>query len=427
MMIHTERNLYCSLQIIISDPITEMIYLCLYPVLIIQSQDYKMVCLISATDNIYPAKNFLQLQTDKLQEPVTCILSKQIIDKLKIFNIDIDNSGICLRMLLQKFPASPVKSFFIKKPGQFIRLELEKIFGRIDIVSSRYEADHFVILTLDNEERIQAKINHFCNRIRDYYLKTTVEISAGIYEIRDRSKSLRIMCDRAHLAADSIKKNHMIQVAVYDDTHRKKLIQEQMIINELDDALKEKQFKAFFQPKYDMCTDRVIGAEALVRWEHPEKGLLPPGIFIPVLEKNGYIAKVDLYIYEETCIFLKKCMDEGIPLHPVSVNLSRVGFYNPNLFQTLCEIAERYQIPRKYLELEITETAYATDSEMIFSVVEKLRQGGFRILMDDFGSGYSSLNMLKEAPVDEIKLDMRFLSAADPYGRAEETGCTDDG
>ena len=153
------------------------------------------------------------------------------------------------------------------------------------------------------------------------------------------------MCDRAHLAADSIKKNHMIQVAVYDDTHRKKLIQEQMIINELDDALKEKQFKAFFQPKYDMCTDRVIGAEALVRWEHPEKGLLPPGIFIPVLEKNGYIAKVDLYIYEETCIFLKKCMDEGIPLHPVSVNLSRVGFYNPNLFQTLCEIAERYQIP----------------------------------------------------------------------------------
>ena len=113
-----------------------------------------------------------------------------------------------------------------------------------------------------------------------------------------------------------------------------------------------------------MRTDRVIGAEALVRWEHPEKGLLLPGIFIPVLEKNGYIAKVDLYIYEEACIFLKKCMDEGIPLHPVSVNLSRVGFYNPNLFQTLCEIAERYQIPRKYLELEITETIRLRDISM---------------------------------------------------------------
>ena len=303
---------------------------------------------------------------------------------------------------------------------KFIGRELEKVFGKIDNVSSRYEADHFVILTLENEDRIQTQMKRFGDQIRDYYLKTTVEISAGIYEIRDRSKSLRIMCDRAHLAAESIKKNHMVQVAVYDDTHRKKLIQEQMIINELGDALKEKQFKAFFQPKYDMRTDRIIGAEALVRWEHPEKGLLPPGIFIPVLEKNGYIAKVDLYIYEETCIFLKKCMDEGIPLYPVSVNLSRVGFYNPKLFQTLCEIAERYQIPKKYLELEITETAYATDSEMIFSVVEKLRQGGFRVLMDDFGSGYSSLNMLKEAPIDEIKLDMRFLSAADPYERAEE-------
>ena len=303
---------------------------------------------------------------------------------------------------------------------KYIGRELEKVFGKIDNVSSRYEADHFVILTLENEDRIQTQMKRFGDQIRDYYLKTTVEISAGIYEIRDRSKSLRIMCDRAHLAAESIKKNHMIQVAVYDDTHRKKLIQEQMIINELGDALKEKQFKAFFQPKYDMRTDRIIGAEALVRWEHPEKGLLSPGIFIPVLEKNGYIAKVDLYIYEETCIFLKKCMDEGIPLHPVSVNLSRVGFYNPKLFQTLCEIAERYQIPKKYLELEITETAYATDSEMIFSVVEKLRQGGFRVLMDDFGSGYSSLNMLKEAPIDEIKLDMRFLSAADPYERAEE-------
>ena len=303
---------------------------------------------------------------------------------------------------------------------KFIGRELEKNFGRIDIISCRYEADHFVILTLESEGRIQAQMNRLCDRIRDYYLKTTVEISAGIYEIRDRSKSLRIMCDRAHLAAESIKKNHMAQIAVYDDTHRKKLIQEQMIINELGDALKEKQFKAFFQPKYDMRTDRIIGAEALVRWEHPEKGLLSPGIFIPVLEKNGYIAKVDLYIYEETCIFLKKCMDEGIPLYPVSVNLSRVGFYNPKLFQTLCEIAERYQIPKKYLELEITETAYATDSEKIFSVVEKLRQGGFRVLMDDFGSGYSSLNMLKEAPIDEIKLDMRFLSAADPYERAEE-------
>ena len=112
-------------------------------------------------------------------------------------------------------------------------------------------------------------------------------------------------------------------------------------------------------------------------------------------------------------------MDTGMPLYPISVNLSRVGFYNPDLFDILCEIADRYHVPRKYLELEITETAYTSDSKSIFTVLEQLRKGGFHILMDDFGSGYSSLNMLKEAPIDEIKLDMRFLSADDPYGRAE--------
>lgn len=288
-----------------------------------------------------------------------------------------------------------------------------------DVVGSRYEADHFVVLTAENIDEITRKVETLCKKADDYNLDIITEISAGVYEIRDPEKSLRIMCDRAHLAADSIKNNHLVQVAVYDDSHRQNLIREQRIISEMSTALNEKQFKAYFQPKYDMRNDQVIGAEALVRWEHPEKGIIPPVAFIPVFEKNGFVGKLDLYIYEETCAFLKRCMDEEIPLHPVSINLSRVGFYNPNLCSSLCEIADKYQVPRKYLELEVTETAYTNDSKAIFSVLEKLREEGFRILMDDFGSGYSSLNMLKEAPIDEIKLDMRFLSADDPYGRAE--------
>ena len=303
---------------------------------------------------------------------------------------------------------------------QFIAWELKKRCDRTESMCCRYEADHFVVLTTRDMETIQKAVNGFCELVKGYHLNISVEISAGVYLIKDRSKSFRIMCDRAHLAAESIKKNHMTRVAVYDDSHRQKMIEEQMILSEMGTAMEEKQFKAYFQPKYDMRNDHVIGAEALVRWEHPEKGLLSPGIFIPVLERNGFIGKLDLYIYEETCAFLKKCMDAGIPLYPISVNLSRVGFYDPDLFDTLCAIADKYQIPRKYLELEITETAYTTDSKSIFAVLEKLRKGGFHILMDDFGSGYSSLNMLKEAPIDEIKLDMRFLSKDDPYGRAED-------
>ncbi len=302
---------------------------------------------------------------------------------------------------------------------QFTGHELKKICDSTGSICSRYEADHFVVLTTENTDAIEEEVDIFYDRIRQYHLNISVEISAGVYLIKDRNKSFRIMCDRAHLAAESIKKNHMTHVAVYDDTHRQKLIQEQMILGEMEKAIKEKQFKAYFQPKYDMRNDHIIGAEALVRWEHPEKGLLSPGVFIPILEKNGFISKLDLYIYEETCSFLKECMDTGMPLYPISVNLSRVGFYNPDLFDILCEIADRYHVPRKYLELEITETAYTSDSKSIFAVLEQLRKGGFHILMDDFGSGYSSLNMLKEAPIDEIKLDMRFLSADDPYGRAE--------
>lgn len=312
--------------------------------------------------------------------------------------------------------------FSVKAGDQFLQYlagVIRDMSEQSGAVCTRYESDHFVMLTVEDIAQIRKQIENLSEKANAYELNLTMEISAGIYEVKEKNKSLRIMCDRAHLASDSIKNNHLVQVAVYDDSHRQNLIQEQKIISQMNEALKEKQFKAYFQPKYDMRNDEVIGAEALVRWEHPEKGIVSPGVFIPVFEKNGFIGQLDLYIYEETCEFLKKCMDEKLPLHPISINLSRVGFYNPNLCDSLCQIADKYGIPRKYLELEVTETAYTNDSRMIFSVLEMLRKEGFRILMDDFGSGYSSLNMLKEAPIDEIKLDMRFLSADDPYGRAE--------
>ena len=312
--------------------------------------------------------------------------------------------------------------FSVKAGDQFLQYlagVIRDMSEQSGAVCTRYESDHFVMLTVEDIAQIRKQIENLSEKANAYELNLTMEISAGIYEVKEKNKSLRIMCDRAHLASDSIKNNHLVQVAVYDDSHRQNLIQEQKIISQMNEALKEKQFKAYFQPKYDMRNDEVIGAEALVRWEHPEKGIVSPGVFIPVFEKNGFIGQLDLYIYEETCEFLKKCMDEKLPLHPISINLSRVGFYNPNLCDSLCQIADKYGIPRKYLELEVTETAYTNDSRMIFSVLERLRKEEFRILMDDFGSGYSSLNMLKEAPIDEIKLDMRFLSADDPYGRAE--------
>lgn len=286
-------------------------------------------------------------------------------------------------------------------------------------ICSRFEADHFVVFIALDENYPQEIMDTLRRALKEYPLDIPVNISCGVYHIVDTNMSINIMCDRAHLAVNSIKGVHARNIAVYDDSNRKALIHEQLVLNEMDEALSKKQFHVYLQPKYNMTTGEVIGAEALVRWIHPERGIITPGEFIPIFEHNGFIAQLDTYMFEETCRILDRWRTEGRQLVPVSVNLSRTGFYNPNLCRNMCSIAEKYHIPPAFLEIEITETAYASDNDTIHERLQQLRDNGFHILMDDFGSGYSSLNMLKEAPIDEIKLDMRFLSAGDPCGRAK--------
>lgn len=291
--------------------------------------------------------------------------------------------------------------------------------ARLGGVCSRFEADHFVVCIEGDEESAEEITERIRKEIEAYPIDMVVDVSCGVYHVHSVDKSINIMCDRAHLAVNSVKGNYARHVAVYDDSHRETLIHTQLIVSEMNTALAEKQFKVYLQPKYNMNTEKIIGAEALVRWAHPERGIIPPSDFIPVFEHNGFIGQLDTYMFEETCKLLRKWLDEGREAVPVSVNLSRVGFYNPKLSDNLYRIVEKYQVPLNLIELEVTESAYVTDSRTVHEHIQRLRERGFKILMDDFGSGYSSLNMLKEAPVDQIKLDMKFLSASDPYGRAE--------
>ena len=286
-------------------------------------------------------------------------------------------------------------------------------------VCSRFEGDHFVVCTEEDDEYAKEITDKIRSELKTYPIDMNVEVSCGIYHVHGRDKSINIMCDRAHIAVNSIKGNYARHVAVYDDSHREAIIHSQLIVSEMNRAMEERQFHVYLQPKFNMETEKIIGAEALVRWVHPERGILPPGDFIPIFEHNGFIGQLDLYMFEETCKVLRRWLDGGRQPVPVSVNLSRVGFYNPKLCEHLYKTAQKYRLPLDLLELEVTETAYASDSRTIHSHIRQLRRMGFKILMDDFGSGYSSLNMLKEAPVDQIKLDMRFLSEPDPYGRAE--------
>ena len=195
------------------------------------------------------------------------------------------------------------------------------------------------------------------------------------------------------------------------------MLSEQEIIGSMANALEEGQFIPYFQPQYEHSSGDLVGAEALVRWKHPEKGLIRPDLFIPIFEQNGFITVLDLYIFERACEFIRKCMDEKIATVPISTNFSRYDIFQPDFVKKLEDLRKKYDIPVELLRIEITESAVFGGSENTNRIVKKLHDCGYIVEMDDFGSGYSSLNVLKDVDFDIIKLDMKFLSDDREHGR----------
>ena len=233
----------------------------------------------------------------------------------------------------------------------------------------------------------------------------------GIYSIEDRTISVEQMCDRALLAARSIKGQYGKYFAAYDDQLRNQLLREQAITDGMETALAKRQFVIYLQPKYRIADNRLAGAEALVRWNHPEWGLQPPSEFIPLFEKNGFITRLDQYIWDGVCSILREWDDKGYPPISISVNVSRADIYNADLVDILIHTLKKYNVSPERLHLEITESAYTENPKQIIDTVSRLRKVGFIVEMDDFGSGYSSLNMLNEMPIDILKLDMKFMQS----------------
>lgn len=286
-------------------------------------------------------------------------------------------------------------------------------FGRID-------ADVFGIFTpYQGKEETVKQIEQAVENMKKLSASYNIMIVYGVYVVTDRSLPISFMCDRAALAAKTVKGHYMKSYAFYDDKMRLSIENEQNIINEMSDALENHEFMPYYQPKYDVKTNKPVGAEALTRWIHPTKGFISPGVFIPIFEKNGFISKLDFYIWECVCKQLKEWKDKGVPLFPVSVNVSRVNLYNPNLSKIIIELTKKYDVDPKYFNIEITESVYTDDNVMIDDITSQLRNNGFTILMDDFGSGYSSLNVLKDVQVDMLKMDMMFMFKAKYDGRAE--------
>ncbi|NCC42821.1 MAG: EAL domain-containing protein, partial [Clostridia bacterium] len=278
-------------------------------------------------------------------------------------------------------------------------------------ICARSSADHFLcLIPWDKDEKmIRELVDRVSERIDEYPLNMKISMMYGIYEVEDREVPVTIMCDRALLAAQSIKGRYDTAYAFYDDAVRQHLLTEQEITNEMNRALEQEQFQVYFQPKYDLVSEAVAGAEALVRWNHPKLGFMNPVDFVPLFEKNGFITALDKYVWEKTCEMIAKWIKEDKKSVPVSVNVSRKDIYDENLPQTLLNIINKYGLKAEHLHLEITETAYTENADQLIRVVGQLKKLGFVIEMDDFGSGYSSLNMLSELPIDILKLDMRFI------------------
>lgn len=271
-------------------------------------------------------------------------------------------------------------------------------------------ADNFALCMPINEFDVNAHIEWLQDLFENLYENYNLTFHMAGYQVLDTDVEVGHMCDRALIAVKSIKENLEERFAWYDDSMRDEFITEQALIDELRSALDNDQFDIYIQPQFNQFNNTLVSGEVLVRWIHPEMGVISPGNFIPTMEKTGMITKLDQVIWEKACKYLSNRIKAKKKVVPLALNISRHDFFNPRLCDIILNLVHKYRLSPKLVELEVTESIYMEDTTLIISVINRLHENGFTIKMDDFGSGYSSLNILKDVPVDMLKLDLKFLS-----------------
>lgn len=305
----------------------------------------------------------------------------------------------------------------LKKTANMLREYFKK---KQYVVYGRMRADVFAVcMEYDSKKELEAMAEQFRNEMRQMIVEFDMIPVFGFYLITDYRIEVNDMYDYAKMASKECKGSYVQNYAYYHDEMRQDLIKEQNIINMTRPALEQERFILYIQPKYDIQGNCIAGGEVLVRWRETDRGMISPGEFIPVFERNGFIMQLDYYVWEHACRMLRRWLDKGYTPMPISVNVSRVSIYNPNLVEMICSLVESYGIPLNLFQLELTESAYTTNPFLIRETMKKLQERGFTILMDDFGSGYSSLNVLKDIAVDVLKIDMKFMEEAEIPGRSE--------
>ena len=281
---------------------------------------------------------------------------------------------------------------------------------RKDTYACHVRADIFCLCTQYEDVReLENIVSEIKAKIDEFPFTYKVQPSFGIGISPEREPAVSYLKDCATMAMNSVKGKVYQTYAIFGEKMRRQLMRERQVENDIVGALENGELVLYIQPKVNMSTGRIIGGEALVRWLHPEKGLVPPGEFIPVLEKNGFIINVDEYIWEKVFAYLGELKEEGRELVPISINVSRLHAYDTQLAENLIRLREKYDIPAEDVPLELTESAFLEDEKGMYQRMENLRSQGFLVSMDDFGTGYSTMNMLKNQTLDEIKIDREFI------------------
>lgn len=298
----------------------------------------------------------------------------------------------------------------LRQIGDDLRAVLQNVRG----LASRTTADNFYIYC-EHRDSYEELMNQLQAGISDLLHSDRISLRLGVYPNVDKTVDVERRFDRAQLACNTIRGNYTQSIAYYDQALYEKEIFSEHLIEDIDEAIEKKHLKVYYQPKYGIQGSRPVlqSAEALIRWIHPTIGMISPGMFIPLFEENGLIRKLDRFVWREAAAQIAAWKEKFGRIIPVSVNVSRIDIYDPSLPEEFSALMKDHLLaPADYL-LEITESAYSEESDQLISSVEKLRSLGFKVEMDDFGSGYSSLNTLSILPIDVLKLDMGFVKEVD--------------
>ena len=298
-----------------------------------------------------------------------------------------------------------------------LNYSLVNLLGKKEYVAHVEKSDFVMLLAYQNEETLNIRVKNMMNILRESRGSQHLTFSAGICPVKLRTDDISLLLTCAGIA---IPKEAKIQDEIhwFNDSMKEEQVWERRIEDDMEKALENHEFQVYLQPKYSTKGEKLSAAEALVRWQHPVLGFISPGKFIPIFEKNGFILQLDDYMLTEISTLQAEWASRGRKLVPISVNVSRAHFAEENLAEHICSIVDKFHVPHEYIELELTESAFFDDKSVLLTTVRKLKSFGFKVSMDDFGAGYSSLNSLKELPLDIIKLDAEFFRSVDDIERS---------